>query len=90
MVELPNFTSVRENTILDEPMVLYPNSSTDLVNLNFSLLEDSNVNVYIYDMTGSVVKSSAIGFVQKSNINTTIDVNDLTSGLYFVSIQANK
>ncbi len=89
LVELPVVTSVRENSILDESVMVYPNPSTDKINLNFSLSEDSDVNIYVFDMTGSIVKSTSYGFASKANHNATISVNDMTSGLYFVSIQAN-
>jgi len=54
------------------------------------LLEDSDVNIYVYDLTGNVVKSASYGTIQKANHNTSIDLNNLTSGIYFVSIQASK
>ena len=69
--------------------MVYPNPSTDKINLNFSLSKDSDVNIYVFDMTGSIVKSTSYGFAAKANHNTTISVDDMTSGLYFVSIQAN-
>jgi hypothetical protein len=90
LVELPNVTSVDENRIDNSSVLLYPNPATDRINLNFSLLEDSDVNVYVYDMTGNIVKAESYGTIQKSNQNTSIDLNNLTSGIYFVSIQAGK
>jgi len=90
LVELPNVTSVDENRIDNSSILLYPNPATDLINLNFSLLEDSDVNVYVYDMTGNVIKAKTYGTIQKSNQSTSIDLNNLTSGIYFVSIQAGK
>ena len=69
LVELPVVTSVRENIILDESVMVYPNPSTDKINLNFSLSEDSDVNIYVFDMTGSIVKSTSYGFASKANHN---------------------
>ena len=91
LLELPSvITSVETNVIEDASVRVYPNPTTDLINLNFTLLEDSDVNIYLFDMNGKVVKSESYGSFQKTNHSTSLKVNDLKTGLYHLNIQAGQ
>jgi len=71
-------------------MKVYPNPAADFIKMDFNLLESTDVNVYVYDLNGRVLKSAAYGNLQKSNHNRSMNLNGLTNGLYFVSIQAGQ
>ena len=91
LIELPSLiASVDQNFIEDASMVIYPNPATDFIKVNFNLLETTDVNIYVYDINGRVLKSAAYGDLQKSTHNMSMDLNGLKTGLYFVSIQAGK
>lgn len=88
LVELPVVTAVDEYTISDDSFRVYPNPTTGAVNVNFNLMADSNVSVYVYDMTGNVVQSASYGNISRADHNLKFNMNNLTSGLYFVTVQA--
>ncbi len=90
MVELPNITSVDEEIINDASIMIYPNPTSDFVNLNFNLLEDADVNIYIRNLSGQVVASRSYGMISTTNYNTSMNIDNLDNGLYLLSIQAGK
>ena len=55
---------------------VYPNPTTDYLNIKIS--GSSNFNLNIYDLNGKLLKS------EKNN--TSIQIQDLTNGLYIVEI----
>lgn len=58
---------------------IYPNPVTSIFNIKMSTLQESQVN--IINCTGQIVKSENI-----STMQSTIDVNDIPSGLYIIQI----
>lgn len=58
---------------------LYPNPASNYVRINSGITDEAKV--CIYDMTGRLVKE-----VNISEINTTIDLNDINKGVYFVDV----
>lgn len=76
-----------ENTI----MGIYPNPATgSTVTVDyFSVLEDMDVLVQVYDILGRVVSSSTVGIVNGPN-SIDLNVADMQSGMYFVSISSAK
>lgn len=62
---------------------IYPNPATDVLNLN--AISNASINsISITDVNGRTVKQQQIGGVSSAQIN----VNDLTAGVYFVSVNA--
>jgi FAD synthase len=69
-------------------MQVIPNPASNNANLVFDMLTDAKVLVSVTDVTGKVVKSlTANSTLGQNTIN--INVNDLTAGIYFVSVSAN-
>ncbi len=88
LVELPMVTSTNENTLEKESVNAYPNPASDYVNIDFSLAYDANVVIDIYDITGSLAKTIDVGRISKSAASKSLNVTDLTTGLYFIRIEA--
>ncbi|MCF8228589.1 MAG: DUF4397 domain-containing protein [Bacteroidales bacterium] len=88
LIELMNVTSVEENLIEDRSVEIYPNPASELVNINFRLTKDSEVNVFIYDLLGRLEKSASFGAAQKAVNNRSLNISDLENGMYILSIQA--
>ena len=63
---------------------IYPNPSNGLLNVNFNLLNPSNVVVSVYNMIGEKVVS--YNKENASAVNTTLDLSKCASGVYFVKI----
>ena len=68
-------------------MNVYPNPSTGLVNLEYSLDQGATVKVLISDVVGKVVMERTIrpasGFQRE-----TLDLNDLSNGIYVLKVDA--
>jgi len=60
---------------------LFPNPATDLVTFDFPLVNNNNLLISIYDITGNVV-------LQQNNLSTqnTISTKNLISGTYLIQI----
>jgi len=62
---------------------LYPNPSSDFVNLVYDAKDD--LEVTIFDTSGKLVYKQLPG---KGFSNLRIDVRDLSEGIYFVKVQS--
>ena len=88
LTELTILTGFEDNLIDDAIVEVYPNPANELININFNLTKESEVNVFIYDLYGRLEKSVSFGMAGKSVNKTPLNVSDLESGLYILSIQA--
>jgi hypothetical protein len=70
---------------------VYPNPASDNVTVELTLSESAdNVGITFTNALGQVVKTQTIGRVQANIENkTTVNVNDLSSGVYFYTIHAD-
>jgi hypothetical protein len=67
---------------------LYPNPASDFINLSyFFTSNESELKLNIYNASGQLIKTEIIG---NSNISmeTTIDLNDFSNGVYFIQINS--
>lgn len=84
------FTSVcREGGegITDGNFSIFPNPATDVVNISASGLADDSYSVSVYNMLGQLV-SSQMDVSANGNFESQINVADLNSGVYFVTVQS--
>jgi len=86
LVELPLVTSVLESVLDKNSISVFPNPATSVVNINYTLLEDSFVNIDLYDITGTLVQTTTPGYILKSTQTNSIDISTLSSGIYFLRI----
>ncbi|MBS4062289.1 MAG: DUF4397 domain-containing protein [Bacteroidetes bacterium] len=89
LVQLPVVTSVEEQNQIGA-FNLYPNPATSKVNILLDILSDSEVTVSIYNMIGSMVKNENFGRLSNGMQNKSIDVTDLSEGIYLMKVTANK
>lgn len=84
----PAPVGIVEETTTPFTFSLYPNPASENITLNYSLEESAKVSYTIYDLTGKQVQTeSATRFPGSQQQN--IDVNNLSSGTYLVSINVN-
>lgn len=82
-------TSIAE--IQDEnKLKVYPNPSTDQVQLNYELNAPSTVYVSIYDVTGKMVYSEDYGTQTNGVYSQKVDVNTLDAGSYTVILTTSQ
>jgi len=78
------------NTFLFSDVKLYPNPANNgFVNFRFSILEEKNITISIYDISGKLVKSSLSN--QNVNIgehNLKLELSDIPVGMYLVCLTA--
>jgi extracellular elastinolytic metalloproteinase len=78
-----NSLSLEENNI--KGLSLYPNPTNGLLNIS-SDTSLQNARISIYDVTGRIL-SNAVNFNLINNNSINIDVNNLASGNYFITIE---
>ncbi len=80
LVELPAATLGLEDFDTDE-FVMYPNPAKNQLNFEYSTLDINELNVSIIDMQGRTINNKSL-----NSSNDSIDVSELSSGLYQVLI----
>lgn len=68
----------------------YPNPCYGILRLCYSLSEPSRVLISVYDVAGRKQTSFNYGFMAPGKYQETIDLPDLSPGLYFVKLCAGK
>jgi hypothetical protein len=68
----------------------YPNPFNPVTNIEFSIPEKTNVSLKIYDVSGREVKTMVNGEMNAGTYNAEVEGENLSSGLYFYTLQTNK
>ncbi len=89
LVALPVWLGTTE-IFVEEDFNAYPNPASNFVNVQYSLIEDADVNIEVYNMLGSKVYAEQVGSRSNQIQQHTVDVSGLTDGLYFVTINAGE
>jgi lysyl endopeptidase len=80
--------SVKElATILNTSFTVYPNPASDVLHFKANFPEQRDVNIAVYDITGSKKQSFDLKNVRTGNYKTSVE--NLASGMYFVTISSN-
>jgi hypothetical protein len=88
LVELPKFLNVKETLINKESVQAYPNPASSLVSVEYSLMENADLTIELYDILGQkVFESQQFGTSGELN-KYTIDVTGMNEGIYFLSLNA--
>ena len=87
----PAFVGVSENHEAVNPMTatrVYPNPATDMLNIEVNASQASEMNISVYNIMGQNVMNQNVNITTGMNINP-INVSELNSGIYFVTVKAN-
>ncbi|HLO69356.1 MAG TPA: T9SS type A sorting domain-containing protein [Flavipsychrobacter sp.] len=68
-----------------EATSVYPNPATTNAYVNIALKQNTDVNIYLVDMTGRVVKNIFAGKTSGSQ-TYNVDLADVNAGMYFVTV----
>lgn len=79
-------TSVAEQAVNDNVLILSPNPATSFVNLNISLEQERILNVEIYNLLGMKVFETEPEFFQQGTFKKRINLSSLPRGPYFVRL----
>ena len=66
-------------------IAVYPNPSKGIFNISYGNIKPTAIDVY--DLTGKIILSKSA--IQTSTIETSIDLSNAATGIYFVKITAN-
>jgi hypothetical protein len=67
---------------------MFPNPANGQVNIEVELANSDLVNLQMVDLHGRTVLSRSFG--QSLNVNATLDLNELTAGMYLVKLQTSQ
>ncbi|MBI4947349.1 MAG: T9SS type A sorting domain-containing protein [Bacteroidetes bacterium] len=85
-----NVTAIAENAISNILVSVFPNPSSESMNVKFSLKETSSVVVDLMDINGNKVSNLISESGMKGDINRTFDVSSYSKGVYFLQIRDEK
>jgi hypothetical protein len=89
--ELP--VGINENPAINqesESLVISPNPSNGIVNASYSISSASNVTLVVSDISGRPVFTKALGRKDASDYRYTFNVENLSQGIYYVSLKTNR
>lgn len=76
-------------SLLTGAMETYPNPAKNVVNLNYTLNMEANVNIEIYDIQGRLVKSVLNEKQYNGEYSQKVNIEGLNSGMYFFKVQTD-
>ncbi len=84
-------TSLQEsnNETANYSLNVFPNPSTDYVNINYNLPQKTNVNIEIFDITGNKV-ASVVNNQEQEGTQTQTFYPELSVGTYFIKMNFGK
>lgn len=85
-INLSGPVGLNENeTIFD--FFVFPNPTNDVANIQFLLAESQQqMDITLHNIVGETVQNIFNGFMSSGQQNIAVDVSDLASGVYFVTI----
>ena len=79
-----------ENSVFENKITLFPNPAKELAFIEYELTESANVQIELYDLIGQKIKTIQTNSKKdKSKHKHTVDLADLSSGVYFVKVKIN-
>jgi hypothetical protein len=72
------------------PISVYPNPANDILNVDYSLLQNTNVEITLMNILGEKVKTFLISTLQNSEHHkNNFDITRLNAGVYLLQIKFN-
>lgn len=68
---------------------LFPNPTNDKVNISFKGYDNENITVQIMDINGRLVKAENFGKINNGDVQITMDVAELSTGMYIVNVHSD-
>ncbi|MBI3509137.1 MAG: T9SS type A sorting domain-containing protein [Bacteroidetes bacterium] len=85
----PNASGISNAILPDENATLYPNPANENVSVNYSLTENSAVEINIFDDAGKLMmRANEPGVLGAGDHKTELETSSLPPGIYFVKIIA--
>ena len=78
-----------DEILSDDDISIHPNPVTATANIEFTLVNNSYVNIAVFDILGKKITKLYNGEMNIGSQYLQWDVNELNNGVYFVKIQMN-
>ncbi len=82
-----NFITSVENEEAVSAFSIYPNPSSDIVNIDYFMLDPGEVEVHIYNSMGTAVISQVDNSTGEGRQSISINIRDLSQGLYLLTLR---
>jgi len=81
-------SSIEEKNAAVKALTVFPNPTSDILNLSFSYPQKDNIKIEIYNFLGDVIyKENLIDF--SGNFKQPINIEMLSQGLYFLKVSSS-
>ncbi len=81
-------TGVHKKSIDKAAVSVYPNPASECINVRFEALEESEIDLVLYDILGKQVRVKALGRVSGGEHVAEMHIADVDPGMYFLVINA--
>ncbi len=88
-IRLSNVVSVEDELTPTEKLTVYPNPTSDDLNIDLTLDAPAAISINVLDVSGRSVLTEKIGGTQ-DKLNHKLDVSRLQSGMYLLQINAGE
>jgi hypothetical protein len=82
------YTGFNEDNAVASALKVYPNPMTSSATISYTLAENSNVKLDVYDISGRLVSNVFNGNQAKGDQKATFERGNLTPGVYIYKLQA--
>lgn len=80
-----------ENTILNNSIIVYPNPASNQISIKYELINTATIKIELFDLLGQKVKDICVSNLQEKNkYSYSTNLEDLSSGVYFIKFMVNK
>lgn len=85
---MPPMTVTSVSNIIKQAEVfhVYPNPSSQNININYGLNKKGNVAIKLIDLTGKTIQNTTVNAQQEGIYTQTIDISNLAKGVYFFQL----
>ena len=79
-----------DQSVLESKITLFPNPANQKFTLEYELIKSANVLIELFDVVGHKVKTiSSNSFEEKDKHSHSVNIEDLSTGVYFVKLKIN-
>lgn len=79
-------TGVNEQTINTSTLTISPNPSGSFADIQFTLVENSDVTLELFNMEGKLVQNSFIGKLNAGDHKININLDSISNGMYLLKL----
>ena len=88
--EIASGTSFLKHSSEDLNFSLFPNPASQKINLNFIAEQGQKIIIKLFDLQGHTIKSDTYRAVVNGLNNFTINIDDISNGIYLLSINSEQ